>query len=196
MLLKALVTVAILAVSVGAYWAFYIQTYHLLTVQTGVLYRSGNRGIREFSTTISKLHPKTVVPLMDDAEWNDNDPDEVSPFAEEREYLQKHGVRIERIPVKLGGWPSGDDLRKFIAIVKDPANQPVLVHCAQGVRRTGMFVAAYQMSVLGYDKDKTTAAVQTFGHSDRTANDIKRFIQTYDPAKMEMATTLPVTGNE
>ena len=119
-----------------------------------------------------------------------------TPSLRNAQYLQKQNIRIERIPVKLGGWPSGDDLRKFIAIVNDPANQPVLVHCAQGVRRTGMFVAAYQMSVLGYDKDKTTAAVQTFGHSDRTANDIKRFIQTYDPVKMEMTTTLPVTGNE
>jgi hypothetical protein len=45
-----------------------------------------------------------------------------------------------------------------------------------------MMVAAYQMSVLGYDKPQTINAIQSFGHSDRTINDVKTFIDIYDPA--------------
>jgi protein tyrosine/serine phosphatase len=56
----------------------------------------------------------------------------------------------------------------------------VLVHCAQGVRRTGFFVAAYQMSVMGYDQQKAKDSILTFGHSDNTINDIRKFIDGYD----------------
>ena len=55
------------------------------------------------------------------------------------------------------------------------------MHCAQGVRRTAMMVAAFQESVLGYDKQQARDAILTFGHSDKTVDDIRRFIDAYDP---------------
>ena len=58
-----------------------------------------------------------------------------------------------------------------------------------------MMVAAYQESVLGYDKEKTKAAILTFGHSDKTINDIKRFIDGYDP-KMKTVAIQLATGKE
>lgn len=158
-------------------WAQYLQTYHLATVAEGVLYRGGNRGMREFETAIRKTGTRTVVCLVDDGELADP---EKPMFAAEMEYLKQQGVRIERVPVKLGGWPSTEDVRRFLDIVEKKENQPVFVHCAQGVRRTGMFVAAYHESVLGWDDAKTRAAMLTFGHSQRTVKDIERFIEIYD----------------
>jgi hypothetical protein len=59
-----------------------------------------------------------------------------------------------------------------------------------------MFVAAYQESVLGYDRMKAKDAIVTFGHGNRVTDDIRRFIDDYDPATMTMATTRPATSNE
>jgi len=98
-------------------------------------------------------------------------------------------VKLERIEVKLGGWPDSQDVRRFLAVVGDEKNRPVLVHCAQGVRRTAFFVAAYQQSVMGYDKEKAKAEILTFGHSDNTINDIRRFIDGYDPATRTVRVT-------
>jgi protein-tyrosine phosphatase len=67
----------------------------------------------------------------------------------------------------------------------------VLVHCAQGVRRTGMMVAAYELSVLKLDKDQAVAAIKGFGHSDRTIGDVKRFIEVYDPQTQQMTADMP-----
>jgi protein tyrosine phosphatase (PTP) superfamily phosphohydrolase (DUF442 family) len=166
-------------IGAGAWW-YWGRTYHFATVQPGVLYRAGNRSAREFENTVQKVHARTVVCLVDDEEV-------ASPqkpqFKEEFAFLKDQGVRLERIPIRLGGWPSSEDVQRFLRIVQQPENQPVIVHCAQGVRRTGMMVAAYQLSLEPgrYDKQKAKDAIQSFGHSDRTVRDVQKFIDVYDP---------------
>ena len=173
--------VLLIALAMGGmyFWRCQISTYHLATVDPGVLYRDGNQSPCQFETAVRKVQPRTVVSLVDENE----EADENKPqFQSEKEFLEKKGIRLERIPVRLGGWPTKNDVDHFFEIVNDPQNQPVLVHCAQGVRRTGFMAAAYQMKQMGYDKERAKQAILRFGHSDRTANDVIRFIDGYDPA--------------
>jgi hypothetical protein len=44
-----------------------------------------------------------------------------------------------------------------------------------------MMVAAYQQAVMGMDDERAKREMMTFGHSERTVNDVKRFIDGYDP---------------
>jgi len=168
------------------WWAFwsYFDTYHLATVRDGALYRDGMRTLHQFDLAARRTHVKTVVCLLDDGEIGH------PPFTDELQYCKSHGIDVVRVPVTLGGWPDGDQIRQFLAVATDPARQPVLVHCAQGVRRTGMMVAAYQCTVLHFDKDKALAAIRSFGHSRRTVDDIKRFIDVYDPQTQRMTRQL------
>jgi protein tyrosine phosphatase (PTP) superfamily phosphohydrolase (DUF442 family) len=170
-----------------------VQTYHLATVQEGVLVRDGNRGMREFETAIRKTGAKTVVSLIDDQELADS---KKPQFAREMEFCERQGVRLVRVPVRLGGWPTSDDVRKFLDVVQEKQNQPVLVHCAQGVRRTGMMVAAFQESVLGWDDAKARAAMLSFGHSDRTVKDVERFIGVYDAKERAVTAQLEQSKEE
>jgi protein tyrosine phosphatase (PTP) superfamily phosphohydrolase (DUF442 family) len=173
--------VAVLAV--GGYWAWRqaYGTYHFVEVDPGKLYRIGNRGMREFENARIRCGFKTVVILVDDDEIKKE------PFAGEMKFCSQQGIRVVRIPVILGGWPTSAQVQEFLKIAQDPQCQPVVVHCAQGVRRTGMMVAAYEESVLGRSDEQARAAMKTFGHSDRTVNDIRRFIEIYD-AKMKTVT--------
>jgi len=167
----------ILAAMVVAYWQHH-HSYHLAVVQDGVLYRDGFKSPAQFVATLENIHPHTVVSLIDPFEAVDP---KKPQLAAEAELCAEHRVTLDRIPVRLGGWPTSEDIQSFLKIVSDPQNQPVLVHCAQGVRRTGFFVAAYQESVLGYDKAKAESSILNFGHSVTTVDQIKRFIDGYDP---------------
>src|SRR5215210_2711976 len=84
-------------------WRQFFQTYHLAAVQEGVLYRDGNRGVREFANAVDKVKPKSVVCLIDDSEVADA---KKPMFAEEFKLLEQRGIRLERIAVPLGGWPT------------------------------------------------------------------------------------------
>ena len=181
------ILIILLVIGAGLYWYLRVQTYHLETVTKGVLYRDGNRGMREFATMLRKVQPKTVVTLIDEEELADP---KKFMFAQEAELLKQKGISQTNVVVPLGGYPSTEDIQKFLAIVEDPAKRPVVVHCAQGVRRTGMMVAAYQESILGWDKDRVKNSMLTFGHSQRTVTDVKRFVDTYDPKARTMLAQL------
>jgi tyrosine-protein phosphatase SIW14 len=152
--------------------------YHFATVQDGVLYRSGNNSLHRLKIALDEGHIHTIVALIDDKEFADPGKPQ---FAEEKAYADSHGIKYVRVPVRLGGWPSSEEIRQFLHVAADPANQPVLVHCAQGVRRTGMFVAAFQESQLGWTPKQTKAAIQPFGHGPETVDNIATFIDRYDP---------------
>jgi protein tyrosine/serine phosphatase len=177
------------AITLASWWIYrnYFDTYHLVTVRDGVLYRDGVRSLSQFQLAVQRTHVKTIVSLVDDNEIQQ------PPFTDETAYCTQHGIEMIRIPVALGGWPTADQIQQFLSIAQDQTKQPVLVHCAQGVRRTGMLVAAYEMSVLKHGKTTAQAEIQAFGHSNRTINDVQRFIQTYDPDKETMTEQLPMS---
>ncbi|HEX3357207.1 MAG TPA: tyrosine-protein phosphatase [Tepidisphaeraceae bacterium] len=188
MMLGAIIVIGLVLVAAGVLvWRQWIETYHLALVQEGVLYRDGNRGLREFATMIRKVKPKTIVCLVDDEEIADPEKPE---FKAEMEFAKEQGIEVDRVVVKLGGWPTTEDVRKFLDVASDKNKQPVIVHCAQGVRRTGMMAAAFQESVMGWDRQKTTDAILTFGHSERSIGDVKRFIEVYDPVRREVTQRL------
>jgi protein tyrosine/serine phosphatase len=169
-----------------------LGTYHFAEVEKGVLYRDGNRGLREFKTALRKSNARTVVVLNDDQEIQKD------PFKSELQLLDDQKIEVVRIPVKLGGYPSTDQVRQFLSVVNDRSKWPILVHCAQGVRRTGMMVAAYQESVLGYDDAKTKSAMLPWGRkpTSQTLADVKTFIDDYDGKKRELTTMPTSNGGE
>lgn len=179
------VMVLLLAATGGSVWYCHFATYHLAAVEQGKLYRDGVRSMRQFSVALRQVRPRTVVRLVDAGEQAQD------IFKAEARELQWRGIALVSIPVKLGGWPTTEDVRKFLEVAGDPQRQPVLVHCAQGVRRTGMMVAVYQESLLGYSRDQAKERLLGFGHSQRTTGDISRFIDIYDPSDRRVLETLP-----
>lgn len=163
-------------------WWNYIQTYHFAEVEHGVLYRNGNRSMREFETAMRRAKVRTVVMLNDDEEVRQE------PFKSEVAFCQQQGINLVRIPIRVGQRPTTDDVRRFLEVTADQKNHPVLVHCAQGVRRTAMMVAAYQMSVLKYDAQRAKEAILPWGRKSERLADIRGFIDDYNPEARSVGT--------
>ena len=162
----------------GTYvWRCHLTTYRLATVDPGVLYRDGLQSPCQFETAVRKVRPLTVVSLVGDDEMTDASPQ----FQTAENFLADKGIRLERIPLRPDGWPAKADVERFLAIVSEPNSQPVLVHGALGVRRTGMMVAVHQMRHMGYDKQRAKAEIMEFDEAPERVYDVKRFIDGYDP---------------
>lgn len=171
----AIVSVVLVVATAVLIYRNFFETYHLVVVDPGKLYRDGNRSLREFKNSLRKSQAKTVVTIIDQQEYNEPE------FVEGREYAKARGLEYVWIPIKAGAFPRPEQVKQFLAIATDPAKQPVLYHDDEGIRRAGMMMAAYQESVLGYDDGKAKASIRAFGHSDRTIDDVRRFIDAYDP---------------
>ncbi len=64
--------------------------------------------------------------------------------ADEPAMVESLGLRFYRIELSSRSKPSSEDVARFLAIVNDPANQPVFVHCHVGRHRTGVMTAIYR----------------------------------------------------
>ena len=91
----------------------------------------------------------------------------------DRELLSGHGFRYRHISFKHAH-PEDEDVLTFLKIVTDPDNQPVFVHCREGVDRTGMMVAAYRIIVQGWTEALAVAEMRHMGF-----HDLNWFIERY-----------------
>src|SRR4029077_17880069 len=73
----SILTFTLSALAATFLFFYRVQTYHFAEVQKDVLYRDGNRDMREFKTALRKANALTVVILNDDKEL------QKEPFATE-----------------------------------------------------------------------------------------------------------------
>ena len=100
------------------------------------------------------------------------------------------GVRYEQIPFDTWQVKEADVVR-FLKIVRNPANQPVLLHCKHGADRTGMMTAIYRIVEQGWSKQDAIAEMTQggFGYHPIWANLI-RYIEHMDVADIQRKVTL------
>lgn len=60
-------------------------------------------------------------------------------------------LELKQYHIRIKTWNLKDEHAvKFLKIVSDPQNQPVLVHCQHGADRTGTMCAVYRIAVQGW----------------------------------------------
>ncbi len=99
----------------------------------------------------------------------------------EAEAVEAAGMRSVMLPMNTFRDVDVETVRRAVAIIADPANQPVYVHCAHGQDRTGVVVAVYRMDVDGWSEADAEAEMQAFGFNDIWTQ-LKSFVRRY-PAR-------------
>ena len=95
------------------------------------------------------------------------------------------GIHYEQIPFDTWQVKEADVVR-FLKIVRNPANQPVLLHCKHGADRTGMMTAIYRIVEQGWRKQDAIAEMTQggFGYHPIWSNLI-RYIEQMDVAEIQ-----------
>ncbi len=168
-------------------WHYQVRPYHFRVVQPDRVYRSGCLDNENLEKVVEQYRIRTIVALnrIDDAEPHDN------WYADEKKFCQSKSVRFVHTPLLGNKPPSPDQLQLWLSVLDDPGNYPVLVHCAQGVVRTGMFVAVYNIEYMREDNCEVLQNLPMFGHHLYTPKrkEMREFILNYDP-RWKMKRTL------
>ncbi|MDE2293037.1 MAG: dual specificity protein phosphatase family protein [Elusimicrobia bacterium] len=109
---------------------------------------------------------KTILKL------NDNDP-------AEQDWADADGIKLVNLLMSNRVSPTYQQIDQALAIIEDPANQPVDIHCHLGHDRTGAVAAAYRVTVQGWSVDQAAQEAHADGYSAPGFTDITDFLNGY-----------------
>ncbi len=175
-------TVALLLIVGPAYWAIQqeAQMRNLKVVKEGVLYRSGQLSLPALKRLIHDFGIRTVVCLRERTRPNSAE-EEKYCLKEELNYLLIEPLHWE---VDADNHAEVDEgINKFLDVMRDPTNHPVLIHCFAGIHRTGGYCAAYRMEFDHWDNADALAEMKACGYARLDEEpDILGYLQRYRPS--------------
>ena len=83
--------------------------------------------------------------------------------------------------------PDFTQVDEALALINDPANQPVFVHCKHGEDRTGTVIACYRMTHDNWDDEQAITEAKKFGMSFVQVS-MKRFIHKFYEQRIKLRT--------
>jgi protein tyrosine/serine phosphatase len=90
--------------------------------------------------------------------------------------------------------PTSAQLAQFLALVNDPASQPVYVHCVGGRHRTGVMTAVYRMTHDGITGKAAFQEMKQYKYGpDFLHPEFKKFVESYEVKK---STAAVVAGSQ
>jgi tyrosine-protein phosphatase SIW14 len=154
-------------------------------VQDGVLYRSAQLSPNGLERVIHDYGIRTVVNFRDveDGKWVE------APDPWEDELCLRLGINYVRMPLRVwaedrGVIPAEENVKKFLEIMADPNNRPVLVHCFRGVHRTGSYCAIYRMEYQGWSNADALEELKALGYDKLDQeDDVRGYLERYVPRK-------------
>ncbi|MEK6406622.1 MAG: tyrosine-protein phosphatase [Acidobacteriota bacterium] len=108
-------------------------------------------GIRK----LAELGIKTIINLRGEDER----------ISAEQSETKSAGLRYFNIPMPGLSAASNEQVSSVLAIIDNPENQPVFIHCKHGSDRTGTITAIYRISHDGWTGQRAIAEARRYGMS-------------------------------
>jgi protein tyrosine phosphatase (PTP) superfamily phosphohydrolase (DUF442 family) len=157
-----LIVVAAVVLSAVGYYVYSININHnFKTISEGKVYKSGVIPPDEIADYMEEYGIKSVVDLRRPG-TNDlvNNPEVTPELVAEKNAVEAAGgnyfdVGSEQIPDQA-------TLDRFYAVMDNPDNYPVLIHCHHGEGRAPLFSAVYQIEYEGVANEEARVNARTF----------------------------------
>jgi tyrosine-protein phosphatase SIW14 len=152
--LNSAVCLLLLAVSISAQEESHykeLPNFHRVSDKLFRGAQPGNGGIKK----LSALGIKTVVNLRGTDELT----------AAQQKEAEAGGLRYFNIPMAGLSAPSDDQVARVMAVIDNPDNQPVFIHCKRGSDRTGTIAAVYRISHEDWTSERAIAEARRYGMS-------------------------------
>ena len=156
------------------------HTRHFAVVKPGVLCRSGQPSLAGLKRILHDHRIRTVVSLRHE-----------SPATRaEADWCVRNEVKFVRLdPRNWDGVPGAaridEPMRRFLEVMADPANRPVLVHCFAGTHRTGGYVAVWRIEGDGWSNEAAMAELRGMGYATLDGDlDISEYLRAYSPGAL------------
>ncbi len=102
---------------------------------------------------LAKMGVKTILNI-------DNDKPEI---ADEAKNSQALGLRMISLPMS-GFWkPKDAQVEKILAVLRNPANYPLFIHCKHGHDRTGLIMGLYRIQEQNWPAQEAYAEMLKLG---------------------------------
>jgi protein tyrosine phosphatase (PTP) superfamily phosphohydrolase (DUF442 family) len=126
-------------------------------------------------TDLAAIGVKTVIDLSNEDET-------------EAQSVESAGMKFVRIPLTTTAAPAQAAVAKFLALVNDPVNQPVYVHCQGGRHRTGVMTAIYRMTHDHWTPDRAFAEMLQYQFKKGwvSHDTLKNFVYNFLPKSAEV----------
>ena len=167
----AAVAVVILMVG-GAYWYFIqVALPNFYPVRKGVLYRSGQpRGLG--LTWVKQYGIRTLINLRKPNS---------SGTPEEKAFAAKNGLNFYNFSIGSSNADIKKTVKRFLAIVDDKSQWPILVHCSRGKERSGVLSAIFRIEYDRWPNDQALQETFRLGLEEGHMPIPENFIMSYHP---------------
>jgi protein tyrosine phosphatase (PTP) superfamily phosphohydrolase (DUF442 family) len=209
-ILAVLALALIVGLPVVHYRAGYDQSKRLRVVTDGKFYRSGQLTAEGFRAAHAKYGFKTVINLQEEDQFRDP----LIPMKAFGKPAIKQSVVLAALGVKSITIDGGqldidgkkdlpDDYRPpvvddYLALLDDPANYPILIHCKAGLHRTGLMTAIYRMEYEHRTPGEAMDELRANGFGTFAATEanvyVKHLISGYRPGVRKPAAAAPKEG--
>lgn len=167
-----LILLATTALGGGLAYRHHHRYKHFAIHEPGMVYRSAWVEPDVMSELIETHQFRSVINLCEPGEMGEQ------RWVEERAAVNNAGARLIELPMPNTVDVNDPQIAKHIAVLGNPDNYPMLVHCQHGVTRTAKLLAIYDIVYRGQTADQSLSAMPLFGRDDHNVN-VNAFVKSF-----------------
>lgn len=149
---------AVAATASGLAYRHHKRYKHFAVHDKNMVYRSAWLEPDVFRELIEEHQIRAVLNLCE--------PDELGAerCISQRQAVRGSGARLIEMPLPAATLdPADPEIAKFVAVLANPENYPLLVHCQHGVTRTAKALVMYDILFRRMSAEESIAAMPRFG---------------------------------